>query len=53
MLFGVVTGRSGDRISVGSEFSAPVQAGRGATQPHGRVVALTTHPLPVPRLNKV
>ena len=55
-------GRSGDRIPVGTRFSAPVQTGPGAHPTSckmgtrsfpgvkcGRGVLLTTHHLPVPR----
>jgi hypothetical protein len=55
-------GRSGDRISVGVRFSAPVQTGPGAHPlsctlgtvsfpglESGRGVTLTSHPLLVPR----
>jgi hypothetical protein len=55
-------GRSGDRIPVGTRFSAPVQTGPGAHPAsctigtgsfpgvnYGRGVLLTTHPLLVPR----
>jgi len=60
-----VIGRSGDRIPVGTKFSAPVLSGHG-THPasytmgtgslsrglSGRGVALTTHPYLEPRLKK-
>ena len=51
----LMSGRSGDRITVGAIFSAPVQTGPGPTQPpiqwvpglsrglSGRDVALTSH----------
>jgi hypothetical protein len=59
---GYGAGRSGDRIPVGTRFSAPVQVGPGAHTASctmstgsfpgvesGRGVTLTSHPLLVPR----
>jgi len=58
-------GRSGDRIPVGTRFSAPVQTGPGANSASctkgtgsfpglkkGRDVTLTPHPLQVPLVMK-